>query len=272
MVFNPEARKAEWAVHGDELLQLASTLYGEADLMETKYGASEPRVIAMTLLCRTVSNFRGVLAMIDQRLIVEARTLTRSCVENLIFIDKLAKDGMKFVKEIEANEYKSKEMRGQLLARWAAGRKTEQQLVKKLHGYLKSIQGKPKGMINVKATAQAGVLKDSYIIYSQLSSDAAHPSADSLSRYTQRKCDGSLTILADGITDDAETLQTLEFACSMLFGVCVGVNQIIGGLPSGTKLEPLFQHFVTLRQAQSKEINAPCGDQEQAPPQGCGSE
>jgi Family of unknown function (DUF5677) len=266
MTFDPEEQKTKWFAHGDELLQHASALYSEGDLMETKYGASDPKVIAMTLLCRTVGNFRGALAMIDQKLIVEARTLTRSCVENLIFIDKLAKDGAKFVKEIEANEYKSKEMRGQVLAQWAAGQQTEPPFVKELHGYLKSIKGKPKEMINVKATAQAGVLKDSYIIYSQLSSDAAHPSADSLSRYTQRNSDGSLTIVADGITDDAEALQTLEFACSMLLGVCVGANQIIGGLPSGSKLEGMFQQFIALRQAQSKVVNALPKVQETARP------
>jgi hypothetical protein len=266
MTFDPEEQKTKWFAHGDELLQLASALYSEADLMETEYGASDPKVIAMTLLCRTVGNFRGALAMIDQKLIVEARTLARSCVENLIFIDKLAKDGIKFVKEIEANEYKSKEIRGQMIALWAAGQQTEPPFVKELYGYLKSIKGKPKEMINVKATARIGILKDSYIIYSQLSSDAAHPSADSLSRYTQRNSDGSLTIVADGITDEAEALQTLEFSCSMLLGVCVGANQIIGGLPSGAKLERLFQHFIALRRAQAKLINAPPDAQEQATP------
>lgn len=256
-MINAHEQKAKWFAHAEELLQLASALYSEADQMETEYGASDPGVIAMALLCRTVGNFRGALAMVEEKLIVEARTLTRSCVENLIFIDKLAKDGVKIVKEIEANEYKSKEMRGQVLAQWGASQQTEPPFVKELHGYLKSIKGKPKEMINVKATARAGVLKDSYIIYSQLSSDAAHPSADSLSRYTQRNSDGSLTIVADGLTDDAEMLQTLEFACSMLLGVCVGTNQIIGALASGAKLEGLFQQFIALRQAQAKVVNGP---------------
>lgn len=256
MTFDVQKRKSDWFVHGDELLQLAGSIYSEADLMETGDGATDPRIIAMTLLCRTVGNFRGALHMIEQRLIVEARTLTRSCVENLIWIDKLAKDGPKFVKEIVANEYKSKEIRGQVLAQWASGQSAEPPFIKPLHAYLKSIKGKPKNMINVKETAQAGILRDSYVIYGQLSSDAAHPSADSLSRHIQRDDDRTITIVADGMTEDDEVLQTLEFACSMLLGVCVGVNQIIGGVPSGSKLEPLFQQFTALRQAQAEAVHA----------------
>ena len=251
MAFDPEVQKAQWTAQGDNLLQLASAIYSEADLMETEYGATDPKVIAMTLLCRTVGNFRAAMHLIDQQLIVEARTLTRSCVENLIWMDALAKGGKDFVKEIVANEYKSKEMRGQVLAQWAAGRQTEPPFVKALHGYLKGIKGKLKEMISVKATAQSGVLKDSYIIYGQLSSDAAHPSADSLSRHIQRNSDDSITIVADGLTDVNESLQTQEFACFMLLGVCVGVNQIIGGVPSGAKLEAVFQELIALRQAQA---------------------
>jgi hypothetical protein len=255
MAFDPEAQKAKWTTHGDNLLQLASAIYSEADLIETEYGATDPKVIAMTMLCRTVGNFRGAMHMIDLRLIVEARTLTRSCVENLIWIDALANGGKEFVKEIVANEYKSKEMRGQVLAQWASGQQTEPPFVKELHGYLKGIKGKPREMINVKATAQSGALRDSYIIYGQLSSDAAHPSADSLSRHIQRNSDDSITIVADGLSNANESLQTQEFACSMLLGVCVGVNQILGGVPSGAKLEAVFQELIALRQAQAHVLN-----------------
>ncbi|WP_426409226.1 DUF5677 domain-containing protein [Bradyrhizobium ganzhouense] len=251
---SPDAtdQKSKWFAFADELFELASAIYAEADFMETEAGAADPRVIALTLLCRTVGNFRGALSMIEQQLIVEARTLTRSCVENLIWIDKLARDGAGFVKEIVANEYKSREMRGQVLAQWASSQENELPFAKDLHAYLKGIKGRPKELLSVKALAQAGVLKDSYVIYGQLSSDAAHPSADSLGRHIQRNSDHSIAIVADGLTDEGETLQTLDFACATFLSICVGANQIIGGVPSGAELERLFQALIALRQGQSK--------------------
>jgi hypothetical protein len=48
MAFDPEAQKAKWTAHGDNLLQLASAIYSEADLMETEV-ATDPKVIAMQL-------------------------------------------------------------------------------------------------------------------------------------------------------------------------------------------------------------------------------
>jgi hypothetical protein len=251
MTFNADEQNAKWAELGDKLLQLAGEIYAEADLFETNLGATDPKVVALTLLCRTVGNFRGAMMMVDQGLIVEGRTLTRSCLENLIFIDALAKDGHDFVKDIVANDYKSREARGQVLAEWAGNQDDEPPFAKELHKFLKSIKGKSKTMINVKTTAQSGVLKDSYVIYSLLSSDAAHPSADSLSRHTQRDNADQLTIVADGITDIDETLETQQFACSFLLGVCVGTNQILGGLPAGKKLAPTFDEFNVLRQAQA---------------------
>ena len=95
------------------------------------------------------------------------------------------------------------------------------------------------------------MLKDAYVIYGQLSSDAAHPSAESLSRYITRNKvseeESVLTVNALPEPEYAEVLQTLEFACSALLGICVGANQIIGGLPSGKKLEPMFEEFLALR-------------------------
>ena len=93
-------------------------------------------------------------------------------------------------------------------------------------------------------------------MYGQLSADAAHPSAESLSRHMQRESDGSLTLVANAPTDHAEMLQTQEFACSLMMGVIVATNQILGGLPSGKKLHEVFEQFLELRKAQTAFVNA----------------
>ena len=173
-------KKETWFAYAQKLHDLGVMLYGEADLIESELGAADPKVIALTLLCRTMSHVEGVVAMIDRGLIVEARTLTRCCYESLIWIDGLAKESVEFVKKITDNDYAYKKLRGKVLLEWAAKQDTKPAFEEKLQAYLEEIKTtQPKAKpISFKTTADAGVLKDAYVIYGQLSSDAAHPSAE----------------------------------------------------------------------------------------------
>jgi hypothetical protein len=86
------------------------------------------------------------------------------------------------------------------------------------------------------ASARADFAK-TYTFYSQLSSDAAHPSVDALNRYvvphTENEVDG---IDVEPVVKDAEIAETLEYLCMAFIGVCVGVNQMLGGTPGGNAL------------------------------------
>jgi hypothetical protein len=73
MTLNTEEHQAKWIELGDKLLQLAGAIYSEADLLESEMGATDPKVVALALLCRTVGNFRGALSIVEQGLIVEAQ-------------------------------------------------------------------------------------------------------------------------------------------------------------------------------------------------------
>jgi hypothetical protein len=42
-----------------------------------------------------------------------------------------------------------------------------------------------------------------------------------------------------------------------LLGVCVGANQILGGLAAGEQLGPLFAEYNRLRQSSDRETAAP---------------
>jgi hypothetical protein len=246
-------KKEAWFAYAQKLHDLGRELYSEADLINTELGAADPSVIALTLLCRTLSHVEGTVAMIDRGLIVEARTLTRCCYENLIWIDGLAKEGAEFIKKIANHDLAYKKSRGKVLLEWAAKQDIRPAFEEKLQAYLAELKTSQPNTkpISFKVTADTGVLKDAYIIYGQLSSDAAHPSAESLSRYIIREKvseqESILTLNALPEPKHAEMLQTLQFACNALLGVCVGTNQIIGGLPSGKRLESMFEEFLALR-------------------------
>lgn len=182
------ATKEEWLTATSELYELGKRLYQEADLIDSELGAADPKVIAITLLCRTMSHAEGVVAMVERGLVVEARILLRCCYENLIWIDGLAKDGSKFVQKIAGDELASRKRRGKNIRDWAEKQTVKPSFGQKLHSYVLNLESShPKVRhINFKEISAEGALKDSYIIYLQLSSDAAHPSASSLSRYIHR--------------------------------------------------------------------------------------
>lgn len=246
-------KKEAWLAFSSKLYELGKRLYDEADLIETDRGAADPKVIALTLLCRSLSHVEGAVAMIERGLIVEARTLTRCCYENLIWMEGLAAKGVEFVKQITGNEHAYKQLRGKVILEWASKQEAKPQYEEKLQAYMAELKEKHPGAKSnsFKATAASGVLKDTYVVYTQLSSDAAHPSAESLSRYITRTkiSDTETTLNIDALPcpEGKEVLQTLEFACNALLSICVGANQVIGGLPSGKELAPMFENFLALR-------------------------
>jgi hypothetical protein len=66
-------------------------------------GEGDPKVYGLTLLCRSISNFRGALTMARHDQAVESLTLVRSCCENLFLIDQLLKHGAGFVKTMRSD-------------------------------------------------------------------------------------------------------------------------------------------------------------------------
>ena len=246
-------KKEAWLAFSSRLYDLGKRLYDEADFVESHHGAADPKVIALTLLCRSMSHVEGAVAMIERGLVVEARTLTRCCYENLIWMAGLAEKGVEFVEKIAGNEYAYKKLRGKVVLEWASEQDANPQLEDRLVAYMAELKEKHPDAkpISFKATATSSVLKDAYVVYTQLSSDAAHPSAESLSRYiTRTNVSDSETILninALPSPEEKEILQTVEFACGALLGICTGANQIVGDLPSGKQLAPMFEEFIALR-------------------------
>jgi hypothetical protein len=69
---------------------------------ELKLGGDDPKVIAVLLLIRTLSNFRGTLILLRADRIVEARTIARCCFENRFTIAALSKDGQRLISEMRS--------------------------------------------------------------------------------------------------------------------------------------------------------------------------
>ena len=82
---DPETAKA--IEYGEGLLAAAIDLVGDAKVDLDEQWARHPHVVALTILCRTICNFRASLRLAQDRQVVEARALVRLMYENLLWLN-----------------------------------------------------------------------------------------------------------------------------------------------------------------------------------------
>lgn len=229
--------KSQWTQLADGLGQTGLDILAGAPVTVTKKKFADPKVLAITLMSRTLSNFMGMFALIDNDLVVEARILVRCCFENAFWIAGLHGQGDKFVRKMLQDEMRSRYVRGEL----ALSKRTQllEHVEKRLREKLRSINEHWPGAksLNPKCVALSGLLRDGYLIYSQLSADAAHPTVTSLHRHVGH-CEKHGEALIDVVPapKEEEVTMTWDWACNAMLGACVGVNEILGGTLAGQKL------------------------------------
>ncbi len=86
---------------------MGSNLFGSAEISLSEKGASDVKAQALTLLCRTLSHLQAVVLLTRERFVVEARTITRCCFENLFYVVARREHGDAFVKEMGLHESSS---------------------------------------------------------------------------------------------------------------------------------------------------------------------
>ena len=188
------------------------------------------------LMSRTLGNFRGVFALIGSGLVVEARILVRCCFENVFWLAGLQAQGDKFVRKMLRDEMRSRQARGEMVL----GDKLQlsEDVEKRLREQLRAInKRRPDAKsLNPKDVALSGLLRNGYLIYSQLSADAAHPTMTSLNRHVGRhEKDGEALIQVEPTPTDEEVTLTRGWACNAMLGTCVAVNEILGGTRAGER-------------------------------------
>jgi hypothetical protein len=238
-----------WLDFADTLPEIALSIFGEAEIPITEKGAGHPKVVAATLLIRTVSNFKGAVALARARRVVEARVLTRCCFENIFYMVELEAKGYAFVRELKDDESKSRKALGE---RILSQRITLDEAVKdRLTAQLREInRAAPQAkFLSITEVASGGLLAQADLFYRQLSRDAAHPTLTSLNRYLKRYDEGGQTVRAldaDPVVNDVELSQTVDWACVAMIGACVGVNQILEGTATGQQLPKIADQWQAL--------------------------
>src|SRR5271169_3168833 len=174
-----ENSKEQWLAFAPRLIALSYDLFGEAKIDITEKLFGEPKILSLALLCRTVGNFKGVIALTKETLVVEARTLTRSCYENLYCMAALIEQGDDFVKAMHLDQMRSFRSQGEFLLEGVDSEHIgDAEFVGKIRKRIKEIKSRwPKAtFLTPKQTVKDSAIKQSYLLYSKLSGDAAHPS------------------------------------------------------------------------------------------------
>ena len=209
---------------------------------------TDPRVMATTLLARTLSNLLAVRHLVKGGYIVEARTIARCCYENSFWVQGLIAGGDAFVLEMRRDEAASFRSRMETIFT-TVGKLEDQKKEDGLRQRLrenKKLNPKP---LNPKEASARGPLGTSYMIYGQLSADAAHPSLTALMRYLVKSVEGNTVIhTVEAVPEPkiGETLKTLEWACGGAVAVIVGVNQLYQGTPADDLIRHLMDELVEM--------------------------
>jgi hypothetical protein len=153
--------KEQWLAFAGRLIALAYAIFGEAKIEITERLFGEPKILSLALLCRTVGNFKGVVALTKEGLVVEARTLTRSCYENLYCMAALIEQGDDFVKALHQDQMRSIRSQGEfLLEGFDSEHIGDAEFVEQLRARVKEIRSRwPKAnFVTPKQTVKDSVL------------------------------------------------------------------------------------------------------------------
>jgi hypothetical protein len=217
---------------------------------EPKAGAADPKIVAIVLLIRTLSNFRGTLILLRADRIVEARTVARCCFENLFTIAALREGGQEFVLEMGEDHKASRKARAEFLFQ-QTGDMADTEWQPKLRAFIASLgkgQTKRKSL-DPKRVAARGPLLKWYVYYAELSADAAHPTLDALQRYlghSQENGKPIRTIDINPPVSPRERRLTLLMVCEALLVMCIAVMEILDLKAFNDELAALMQEYQAL--------------------------
>jgi len=254
----PTGLVTEWATLASDVRDAGLEIFGTANVPVTSKGFADEKVLALMLLARTLSNVKGALLLLDAKRVVEARTITRCCFENLYWSIGLAEEGDSFVRKMRDDEMSHRRAQGQSI--FAAEVQLEENVNARLREFMKGANKKFGNARTLTPKQVAQVRRDferTYIFYGHLSSDSAHPSVSALNRYavsdTEHEAGG---IDVEPVVSEKELAETFEYLSMAAIGVCVAVNQIIDGAKGGETLNAIADRYSVLSnrtQAQFKK-------------------
>lgn len=216
---------ARWKAWTVEFYSVTQGLVEQAGPALAGMSISEPLPVAVMLISRTVSNFTAAQVLLRELLIVEARILTRCCLENLFWMAALCAEGARFTRLMEQDS--AGKAARHLAFVIGGGDDLPEDMKAQFELELKSIPKElyRKASLTPKDVALRGVTKDFYLPYCSLSADAAHPTVTSLQRHVRRQTAELVLDMAPSPSDE-EVLQTYSLLSYAVLGACAGFSEV----------------------------------------------
>jgi len=244
------ASNKDWFALIEKLNRLGQKIFLNTRHLE-KREISNSEILAILLLIRTLSNAQGAILMAERGMVIEARTLTRCCLENTFFLAALAKGEEECVKDMLHIEIDSqKKTVNWLLNRPHTTHSIDIEAEKRFKAYLQSIEqewGKL-SPVHFEGAAKKGGVDDLYLHYRVLSGDSAHPSLNALSQYVEL-APGSKKIAEIKWGPDFNPLaipDTLGHICLALIGACVAFTELLKDLENNQAVAVLANEYKKL--------------------------
>jgi len=239
------------AIHyGQRLLDAAIDLVGDAKVDLDQQWGRHPHVVALTILCRSICNFRASLRLVQDQQVVEARALVRLLYENVLWMNGVTERGANFVEEMRADETANRQRLARLTME-LNGRHDgdvsgpDALKLRTIIKELRTSHPEPK-QLQARAVAADGQLDMVYFEYKRFSHDAVHCSVTALGRHlTAEHGPGRSELVLSVIpnTSPEEVLNTVTHANHALLCAAVGANKLVRCGPLNTVLSDLWAEF-----------------------------
>jgi len=246
-----DAESAKAIQYSEKLMSAAIDVVGAANVELSQNWARDPKVVGLTILCRSISNFLGAMLLVQQRHVMEARGLGRCLYENLLWMGALRQRGLDFVQDMLKDEAFNRKSLGELTLRLSKkhGADVNSPDSLTLRSIINDIGEEfPKTMkLNARKTAAEGAVEIAYVEYARLSLDGVHCSLTALGRHLSRERIAAnhteLVLNVEPRTSDVEVLSTILHCCRAVMGVAIGANEILGFTAASDQLAAVLTEF-----------------------------
>ena len=254
----PDTRHGEKMTGAQEAFEFADKLYGSAmNVVGAATGPidnkwkRDPKIIGLTILCRTLSTFKAALILARANQVMEARMLARALFENCLWIAALRARHAQFVEEMVEDDTLNRKSLGQITMKLTAqhggdirspGAKLLRQIIRELADVYRS----PK-KLHASDVAAIGVVGLYYVDYQRLLLDSLHCSVTALGRHikSERVSEKRTTvnISVEPQLHNDETAKTVRHLCRAVMGVAITANELLGNTSAGGQLTTAVQEF-----------------------------
>lgn len=238
-----------WHVLGKKLLNIGYEIAGASAPALKGDGDRENdiRLIAVLLVARSLSNMRGMLTMVREQQIVEARTLARCIHENFFWMAGFARDPEKFRQTLIDDDTKRKSLQAKTLFE---GGDLPDELKQKLRQWSRDNPRQDAKSTAPKKLAENADVENAYLFYSMLSADA-HPTLHALYRYVITNADQRISeIDLSPAPLQSEQAETVSLGCFALVQV-LGCACAILGADAAEGVDSLAREYIELMKVQA---------------------